>query len=77
MLFLSNSLKVSVLCDMNSEKTFYYSLIWKKFSENASIVWYKLGKCVVLFASYSLKMSVLLDVWKSAYYCLAVNSSKC
>ena len=28
--------------DMNSEETFYYSLIWKKLSENVSIVWYKL-----------------------------------
>ena len=27
-LFGSNSLKVSVLCDMNSEKMFYYSLLW-------------------------------------------------
>ena len=27
MLFGSNSLKLSVLCDMNSEKTFYYSLV--------------------------------------------------
>ena len=44
--FVSNSLKVSVLCDMTSEKTFYYSLIWKKFSENASIVWYELWKIV-------------------------------
>ena len=36
-LFFSNSLKVSVLCDMNSEKSFYNSLIWKELSENASI----------------------------------------
>ena len=39
-LFGSNSLKVSVLCDMNSEKTFFYSLIWKEVSENVSIAWY-------------------------------------
>ena len=45
-LFVSNSLKVSVLRDMNSEKTFYYSLISKKLSENVSIAWYKLWKSV-------------------------------
>ena len=42
-MFGSNSLKVSVLCDMNSEKTFYYSLIWKK---HVSIAWYELWKSV-------------------------------
>ena len=36
-LFGSNSLKVSVLYDMNSEKTFYYSLIWKELYENVGI----------------------------------------
>ena len=34
----SNSLKVSVLCDMNSQKSFYYSFIWKELLENVSIV---------------------------------------
>ena len=29
--------KVSVLSDMNSEKSFYYSLIWKELSKNVSI----------------------------------------
>ena len=33
----SNSLKVLVLCDMNTEKSFYYSLVWKEPSENVSI----------------------------------------
>ena len=61
-LFGSNSLKVSVLCDMNSEKTFYYSLIWKELSENVSIAWYKLWKSVVLCGSNSLKMPALFDV---------------
>ena len=56
-LFGSNSMKVSVLWDVNSEKSFYYSLIWKELS----IVWYKLYKCVLLFASNSLKISVLFD----------------
>ena len=37
-LFGINSLKVSVLCDMNSEKGFYYSLISKELYENVSIV---------------------------------------
>ena len=37
-LFGCNSVKVSVLCDMNSEKSFYYSLIWKELSANISIV---------------------------------------
>ena len=50
-------MKVSVLWDVNSEKSFYYSLIWKELS----IVWYKLYKCVLLFASNSLKISVLFD----------------
>ena len=36
-LFGSNSLKVLVLCDMNTEKSFYYSLVWKEPSENVSI----------------------------------------
>ena len=60
-LFGSNSLKVSLLCDMNSEKTFFYSLIWKKFSEKFSIGWY-LEKCVVLFGSNSLKVPVMFDM---------------
>ena len=33
----SNSLEVSLLCDMYSENSFYYSLIWKELSENVSI----------------------------------------
>ena len=41
-MFGSNTLKVSVLCDMYSGKVFYYSLIWKELSENVSIPWYKL-----------------------------------
>ena len=41
-----NSLKVSVFCDMSSEKSGYYSLIWKKLSENVSIAGYKLLKSV-------------------------------
>ena len=45
-LFGGNSLKVSLLCDMYSEKSFYYSLIWKELSENVSIAWYKLWKNV-------------------------------
>ena len=32
---------MSVLCDTNSEKSFYYGLIWKELSENVSIAWYK------------------------------------
>ena len=45
-MFGSNSRKVLVLCDMNLQKTFYYSLIWKELSENVSIAWYKLRKNV-------------------------------
>ena len=41
-LFGRNSLKVSVLYHINSEKTFYYSLIWKELFKNVSIVWCKL-----------------------------------
>ena len=32
-----NSPKTSVLCDINSEETFYYSLIWKELFENLGI----------------------------------------
>ena len=59
-LFVSNSLKVSVLCDMNYEKRFCYSLILKELFDNVSITWYRL-KCVVLLAIKSLKMSALFD----------------
>ena len=45
-LFDCNSLRVSVLCDMNSEKRFYYSLVWKELSDNVSIPWYKLWESV-------------------------------
>ena len=40
-LFDSNSESVS-MCDMNSEKTFYDSLIWKELPENVSIAWCEL-----------------------------------
>ena len=76
-LFGSNSLKLSVLCDMNSEKTFYYILIWKELYESVSIAWQTLENCVVLFASNSLKMSVLFNACKSVQYCLGVTPSKC
>ena len=59
---------------MNSEKTFYYSLIWKELSENVRLFdTGTLEKGVVLFASNSLKISVLLDIWKSVQYCLGVT----
>ena len=79
-LFSSNSLKLSLLCDMYSEKRFYYSLIWVELSENVSIAWHKLcsiayqwlsknvsivwyrEKCVVLFRSNSMKVSILFDM---------------
>ena len=60
-LFGNNSLKVSLLCDMYSEKSFYYSLICKELSENVSIVWC-LETCVALFGRNSMKMSVLFDM---------------
>ena len=60
-MFGSNSLKVPVLCDMNSEKSFYYSLIWEELSENVSITWYKLWK--------SVKYYLPLTLWK-CHYCL-------
>ena len=64
-LFGSNSLKVSVLCDTNSEKNFYYSLIWKELSENVSIVWYKLWKSVqyCLPATLSKCFYCLIMIW--------------
>ena len=55
------TLKVWVLCGMNSEKSFYYSLIWKKLSENVDIAWYKLWKSVYYCLPISL-MVVLFDV---------------
>ena len=66
-------MNVSVLFDMNSGKKFYYSLIWNELSENVNIDLYKLWKkCAVLFASNSLKMSVLFDansgnLWSVVY----------
>ena len=60
-MFGSNTLKVSVLCDMNSGKGFYYSLIWKELSENVSIAWC-LEKCVELLGSNSLKVPVMFDM---------------
>ena len=57
-LFGSNSVKVSLLCDMYSKKSFYYSVIWKKLS----IVWC-LEKCVVLLG---------VTPWK-CQYCLIWN----
>ena len=101
-IFHYKSIKVSVLCDLNSEKSFCYSLIWKELSENVSVTWYKLWKSVqyclpislweckycltmiwnleqfvVLFASYSLKMSVLFDVSSRNVYCLPVTLWEC
>ena len=58
---------------MNSEKSFYYSLIWKKLSENVSIVWC-LEKFVVLFESNSLKVSVMFHM-NSLKMCLLLFSS--
>ena len=68
-LFGSNYLKELVLSDTNSEKRFYYSLIWKdkcavlfaSNSENVSIAWC-LKKCVVLFGSNSIKVPVMFDM---------------
>ena len=108
-MFGGNSLKVSELCDMNSEESLYHSLIWKKISKNVNVAWYKLWKSVSYYLpithwkwykyglpvtlkmsvlleissgkvcstvdSNSLKMSVLLDVWKSVQYCLGVPPS--
>ena len=70
-LFGSNSLKVSLLCDMYSEKGFHYSLTWKELSENVSIVWC-LEKCVVLFVSKSMKVSVLFDIKSETCFLLLV-----
>ena len=61
-LFGSNSLELSVLSDMNSEKTFYRSFIWSKLSKNVSIAWCKLWKSVYYCLPVTLKISVLLDV---------------
>ena len=80
-LFGSNSLKVSIFCDMNSKKT-CYSLIWKELSENVSIVWYKLWKsvyycvpvtlCLVTLKRWDGVMSVLFDDLSSEKVCSIV-----
>ena len=61
-LFDITSLKMSLLCDMNSQKSFYYSLIWKELFENVSIVWYKLWKSVC-------NSCLPVTLWK-CQYCL-------
>ena len=58
-LFGSNSLKVLILCDRNSEKSFYFSSILKELSENVSVAWCKLRKS----GSYYL----LVTLWKFQY----------
>ena len=82
-MFGSNSLKVSLLCDivccvivcdMYCEKIFYHSLIWKELSENVSIVWC-LEKCVTLFWSNSMKVSVLFDMRSEKVF--SIVSSNC
>ena len=67
-LFGSNALKVSILCYMYSEKSFFYSLIWKELSENVSVAWYKLWKSVY----YCLPVTL----WKYQY-CLTWTLKMC
>ena len=61
-LFVSNSLKVSIF--------------GQKLSESVSIVWFKCRNlCLLLFGSNSLKVSILFDTnsGKSVYYCLVIT----
>ena len=53
---------------VKSEKSFYYSLIWKELSENVSIAWYKLWKGVQYYLPVTL--------WKCKY-CLMEALEKC
>ena len=50
---------MSVLLDINSGKV--CSIICQQLSENVSIAWC-LEKCVVLYGSNSLKVSVMFDM---------------
>ena len=69
-LFDSNSLKVSLLCDMYSEKSFYCSLIWKELSENVSISWYIL--CGIVYKQLSENVSI---VWCLEKFVVLFGSS--
>ena len=75
-LFGSNSLKVSVLCDMNSE-SFYYSLIWKELSEYTRIVWCKLWKTVLYCLPVTLLKCQYCLIWTMKMYLLLFGSWKC
>ena len=64
-LFGSCSLKISVLYDMNSVKSLYYSLIWKELWKCQYFLMQVLEMCTVLsevLSSNSLKISVLSDM---------------
>ena len=61
-LFGSNSLKVSLLCDMYPEENFYYSLIWKEFPENVNSAWYNLFRIVYQQLSESVSI-VWYQIW--------------
>ena len=75
-LFASNPLKVPVLCDMNSEKTFYNTLIWKKLWKCPYCLVWTLEKCVVLFTNNLLKMLVLFDVSSGKCVLLFASNSE-
>ena len=63
-LFGSNSLKVSLLCDMYPEKNFYYSLLWKEFPENVNIAWYNLFR--IVYQQLSERVSIVWCLEKCA-----------
>ena len=81
-LFGSNSLKVSVLCDMDSEKRFYYSLMWKELSESVIIAWYELWKsvwyhlvvtpwncqCCLIWDLKRYLLLLVATIWKEEYF---------
>ena len=75
-LFGSNSLKVSVLRDVNSE-SFYYSLIWKELSEYTRIVWCKLWKTVLYCLPVTLLKCQYCLIWTMKMYLLLFGSWKC
>ena len=51
---------MSVLCDANSEKSFYYSITWKELSENVVLLDINSGK--VLYGSNPIKVPVTYDM---------------
>ena len=77
-LFGSDSLKVSVLFDLNSYKSVYYCLVITPWKCQYCLIW-TLIEVFTIICSNSLKVSLLFDMnsGKSVYYYLVVTFWKC